>query len=264
MRLFLAAASDWRSLIWLAAGIVASFVLNNPFPAIVGLGLFLFVAQRLAHSPAFLEADQKIKTAQALAERYKELHSIAREVTGRLSRSVPVDQGRSWFARASDVATAAREIYQEWQARPKEHAGQTEMVEEALKMAVLYFRLLNSYHALYSYKKATNLREVQDRLMRNQRRLAQITDLEARRDLQQAIDLDQKVLEQATRDDVERERFQAKLAAIESSMEMLRREIFTPNQPDDVSQRLHDMLLEAAAMDEALTEVQQQTRVRVH
>jgi len=261
VKLLMAAASDWRTLIWLGIGVVSAAVLSNPFPAVIGLGLYLWFVQRLAHSPAFQSAASMTRTAERLAEHYRTLQKSVTEVSNLLSKVIPPGQGRSWFTRASDVVTATREIYHEWLAHPAEHAAQTPLVEEGLQMAGLYLRLLRSYHTLYANRKPQNLGEVQERLERNRRRADQTVDQAARHDLNQAIDMDERVLEQAAGQEAERERYQARLAAIESTMDLLRRQIFDPETTGE-GERLHEMLLEAEAMEDAMSEVQQQTRIR--
>ena len=257
----MAAASDWRTLIWLGLGIAAAAVLSNPFPALIGLGLYLWFVQRLAQSPAFQGAAEKIRTSERLAERYRTLTRTVTEVSHLLNNVVPPGQGRSWLSRANDVVTAAREIYQQWLSKPAEHAAQAPLVEEGLQMTELYLRLLRSYHTLYTNRKPVNLSEVRERLERNRRRAQTTTDQAARHDLTQAVELDERVLEQSAGQEAERERYEAKLAAIESTMDMLRRQIFDPDTTGE-GERLHEMLLEAEAMDEAMSEVQYQTRIR--
>lgn len=275
MRLLLAAATDWRTLIILGIGVAAAAALSNPFPVVIGLGVYLWAAQRLAHSPAFQAAAAKLRQSEALAARYKEMNETARAVLQMLSANrswfirvvETLTQGRvtarSWYDRATDVATAARQIYQEWLARPQEHAGKTPLVEQALQMATLYMRIIRGYHAISMGRAPLNLQEVEQRLARNQRRLRETIDQDARRDLMRAIEMDQRVLEQAAEEEAERERHQAKLAAIESTMDGLRRQIFSPESTGD-AERLQEMLMEAEAMDQALDEVRHRTRVRAH
>lgn len=253
MRRLLAAASEWRTLIWLGAGLVAGIALSNPFPALIGLGLYVWAVQRLASSPEFEEAAERVQTARKLADQYKAVQEAL--------RSIHPQPPQAWQARITSVLTAARSIYHEYLARPKEHAEKTEMVSEALKLTQLYLRVVRAYHLLYAGKGAQDLRAVVERLQRNQERLNVITDLEARRTLMRAIEMDQRVLEQNGDQDAAKERYLAKLAAIESTMDMMRRQIFDPMATGD-GERLHEMLLEAEAMDEALEEVQRHARVR--
>ncbi len=269
----MAAATDWRTLVWLGVGAAAAAASSNPFPLLIGAGVYFWAVQRLANSQPFQEAAEKAAKAAALAAKYKELADISREVLQMLSinrswfvrivESLTAEriQTRSWYDRATDVVTAARQIYQEWLARPKEHWDKTPQVEQALQMAQLYLRIIRGYHAVTTTKSPVNLREVEERLARNQRRLRETGDQEARRDLMRAIEMDQRVLEQEGDQEAERERYHAKLAAIESTMDALRRQIFSPEATGD-AERLQEMLLEASAMDQALDEVRQRTRVR--
>lgn len=262
MKQLLAASSDWRTLLILGAGVILAAALSNPFPAVAGVGVYLYAVRKLAQSPAYQEAADKIRLAEGLAARYRTLQQTVNETNQHLSRLIPPNQGRTWFTRAQDVVTAAREIYMEWQSRPEAHAAKTPIVEQALQMSTLYLRILRSYHAIYTGRsRSPNLEEVNERLTRNQRRLETITDPDARRDLTRAVEMDQRVLQQATLEVSERERYQAKLAAIESTMDILRRHVFDPEATPE-GESLRDMLLEAEAMDQALDEVRQRSRVR--
>lgn len=254
MRQVLAAASDWRTLIWLGVGVVAGAVLSNPFPAVIGLGVYLWAVQRMAASPAFQAAGERARMARAMAGRFQVLQEQARAVV----RALPAGGGR-----VNQVMDFARQIYQEWSARPDVQAEKGRFVEEALRLADFYLRILRAYHAIYSDRgPAVDRGAIEARLLRNQRRLEETVDLEARRALAQAIELDQRVLEQEEEDEVERERYQAKMTAIESALDLLRRQLYDPDSGGE-SSRLQDMLVEAEALDEALQEVEHRTRVRV-
>lgn len=262
MKKLLAAATDWRTLIWLGAGLVAAAVLTNPFPALIGLGIYLWAVQKLAHSPALAQAAERAQTAEGLAERYRQLQATIGEVADRLPRTPGPGEDRSSYHRAADVVTAARTVYNEWLAHPEQHADKAPRVDEALQLADLYLRILRAYYMVYTGQRAQDLAAVKERIARNQRRLEASMDLEARRTLAEAIEMDERVLAQATDEEAERERYQAKLAAIESTMDLLRRQIFDPEHGANAS-RLRDMLLEAEAVDQALGEVEHRTRVRV-
>jgi hypothetical protein len=256
----MAAATDWRTLIILGAGIVAAAVLSNPFPALIALGIYLWAVQRLASSPRFREAAERVKTLAALEARYKEMEKAAQEVIGLLPRTGS-GHDRSWYSRANDVLRAARSIYSEWLSHRKEHEEQTERVDEAMQLATLYMRNLRAYQALFSGHKPVSLDDVKNRMARNKVRLEQTMDLEARTTLMEAIEMDQRVLDQEGAQETERERYEAKLAAVESTMDLLQRQIYDPGYTPEGS-GLQDMLREASAMDEAMQEVQHRTRVR--
>jgi hypothetical protein len=258
---FLAAASDWRTLLVLGAGIVAAAVLSNPFPAVVGFGLYLWAAQRLASSPRFQQAADQVRTARGLEQHYREMEARARELDPRLLASLPATLDRPWQARVQDVAGAARSVYQEWRKHPEEQAAKAAFVEDALQLAALYMRMLRAFHAIDSGQALSDLKAVKERLARNKWRLEATQDLEARKTLLQAIEMDERVLQQETDELADRERYMAKLAAIESTMDLLRRQVFDPT-PGEEGQRVHELLVEAAAMDQAMEEVQQRTRVK--
>lgn len=264
MRTLLAAATDWRSLVFLGAGVVAAAALSNPFPAVIGLGIYLWVVQKLAQSPEFQRAGELARTHRRLEELLHGVYDSSRDMTQKatglfrfFSRIPPV------FQRVPDVVNAAQSIHRAWLSRPEqERLDSAKMVEEALQLALHYMRILRAYKALYVDQKPIDLKAVGERLRRNQERLRQTQDLETRRTLMQAIEMDQQVMEQAEGDEAERERYQAKLAAIESALELLQRRMFQADA-EGPGNRVHEMLLEAAAMDEALEEVQRRTRVRV-
>lgn len=256
----MAAASDWRTLIILGLGIVAAAILSNPFPALIALGLYLWAVQKLASSPRFREAADRLRSVTELDQRYRAMEAAAQEVGALLPRTSS-GPDRSWYARMTDVQRSARSIYHEWLSHQQEHAGQTPLVDEAMQLATLYMRVLKAYHALFTGHKPIAQEDVQNRIARNKVRLEQTMDFEARKTLMEAIEMDQRVLDQEASQGAERERFEAKLAAIESTLDLLQRQIYDPGFTPEGS-RLHDMLREAEAMDEALQEVQHQTRVR--
>lgn len=258
----LAAGSDWRALVWLGVGIIAAAALSNPFPAVIGLGIYLWVLQRIAQSPRLAQAAEQALIAEQLAGRYKELQQTMEEVSGRLP-TVPLrGESRARAARAQEVVSAAISVYREWLAKQAADPERARWVEEALRLAHHYLRILRAYQELY-VKGGPNveLRAVAERVRRNQARLSETADLEARRLLIQAIEMDERVLRQEQDEEAEAERYMAKLAAIESTLDVLRRRMYEPDATDEGA-RLHDMLLEAEAMDSALEEVQTRVRVR--
>lgn len=257
----MAAATDWRTLIWFGAGVAAAAALSNPFPALIGLAAYLWALQRLLASPAFVAAGEKARTASRLADRYRLLKETVAEVNQGFSKAATVGGDRSWLSRADAVIAGAREIYEEWLAHPDDHAQRTPLVEQAVQMAYLYLRILRSYHAVYAGPNPIDPDGIRARLERNRHRLAQVTDMEARRDLSEAIEMDEWALRQAAEENAERERYQAQMTAIESAMEMLRRQAFSPDAGGE-GEGLHDLLVEAEAMENALAEVQQRARVR--
>ncbi|HEY3368572.1 MAG TPA: hypothetical protein VGK74_26240 [Symbiobacteriaceae bacterium] len=260
MKLLLAAAFEWRTLIWLGLGLVASLVLSNPFPAVVALGIYLWAVQRLANSDGFKAAGERARVAEGLAVRYRTLQESARSVLPGLPTVVPAGQHRSLSARAGDVLNAAHAIYHEWLAHPDEHADKSQVVDEAMQLALLYLRIVRAYQAVYAGHRPLDLGAVEERLARNRRKLESAHDLEARRMLTQAIDMDGQVLTQSGKEEADRERYQARLAAIESAMDLYRRQLFDPESTPEGA-GLRDMLLEAQAMDEALSEVQETVRI---
>lgn len=259
----LAAASDWRSLVFLGAGIIAAAVLSNPFPAVIGLGVYLWVVQKVAQSPQLQQAAERALIAEGLAERYKELLQTMREVSARLPNLARGEAARSWAYRAQEVVNAAVSVYREWLAKPDNDPEKARWVEEALRLAHHYLRILRAYHEIY-VKGGPNadLKAVEERLRRNQERLRETTDMEARSLLLQAVEMDERVLAREVDEEAEAERYLAKLAAVESTLDMLRRRMFQPDATNDEGQRVHDLLVEAEAMDEALVEVQHRARVR--
>jgi len=252
----MAAASDWRTLAVLGGAIALSAVLSNPFPAIIGLGVYLWLVQRLASSPQFEQVAEQIATAKRIGERYQTMEQIVKE----LGRELPPAMVKGWEARVREVLNAARSLYKEWQAHPAEQGNKASVVDEALQLATHYLRILRAYYKLYVAPRPTDLTSVRERLARNQQRLAATTDLDARRTLSEAIEMDQRVLQQEQNQEVERERYLAKLANIESTMDLLRRQVFDPTVTEE-GQKLHNLLLEAEAMDQALQEVQRTARI---
>jgi hypothetical protein len=266
-RLLLAAATQWRTLIILGAGVVASAVLSNPFPAVIALGVYLWALQKLALSPDFQAAGERVRVAEAMAERYRSLQQTAVQVTNLLQMN-PVmypaggGQWRPWLERVNELLTAARSIYQEWLSHKEQDEARTQMVQEGLRLADLYLKIVRAYQAVYMQpRQSMDLRSVRERLQRNRQKLEESHDLEARHMLAQAIEMDERVLGQAEDQETEKERYQARLAAIESAMDLLRRRLYDPEVGGEGT-GLHDLLLEAEAMDEALTEVQRHTRQR--
>lgn len=259
----LAAATDWRTLLLLAVGIIAAAALSNPFPAVVGLGLYLWAVQRVAQSPELQQAAERAAMAEALANRYRELQATMRAMNGRLPAIPLQGDPRPWTIRSQAVTNAAIAIYQAWLQQPAYEPEKVRWVEEALRLANSYLRILRVYHELHLRPGPRfDQRAVADRLQRNKARLAQTTDMEARSLLIQAIELDERVLRQGQEESAEAERYLAKLAAIESTLGMLRRRALEADIVEEEAHGVHELLLEAEAMDEALDEVQRRARTR--
>lgn len=255
-RQLMAAATDWRTLLILGAGLIAAAVLSNPFPALIGFGFYVWAVQKLASSGRYQQAAERLEVMAGLEARYKALDAAIQELVAVLPR-----QANEFNRRAGEVQRCARAIYHEWLSHKDERQDQAPVVGEALHLAALYMRIMKAFITLHLRREHAASQDVARRLNRNKVKLEQTQDLEARRTLLEAIELDQRVLDREAELAAERERFEAKLSAIESTMELYQRNIYDPGATPEGS-KLHDMLLEAEAMDQALEEVHQRTRVR--
>jgi hypothetical protein len=256
LKQLMSAATDWRTLVVLGAGVVAAAVLSNPFPAIIGLGIYLWAVQRLSSSGDYQAAAEQLRVKSGLEAKYRAMQ----EAVAELCKVLPTKPGE-WNRRAAQVQHCAKAIYHEWLSHAAERQDQVGVVGEAMHLAGLYMRILRAHLVLKSRPNLVVAADVRNRIARNQMRMEQTQDLDARRTLLEAIELDQRALARAAEEQIEAERFEAKLAAIESTMEMYQRNIYDPAATPEGSQ-LHEMLLEAEAMDQAMEEVQQRSRVR--
>jgi len=276
MRLVLAAAFDWRTLPWLGAGIVVAAALTNPFPVVVGLGVYLWAIQRLVGTPDFLEAAERQRVAKELASRYRSLQTATTRLTEVLSKDrhwlsvvvdtvtkgrIQLDQRHSWYDRSLGVSNTANEIYHEWLRHPVQLQHKAAIVDQALQLAYHYLRVLHIYHALERGNRAKTLEDARRRLARNEARYAQSKDPSVRAQLSRAVEMDRRVLSQTADHELERDRYLAKMAAIESTLIVLKRQILDP-AADGAVERAQELLQEAEAMDEALQEVQRRTRIK--
>lgn len=259
----LAAATDWKALLCLGVGSVAAIYFWNPFPVVIGLGFYLWAVQRIAQSPQLQRQAELAVIAEGLAERYQELQKTAMTVNPILPGITVGQGGRSWAVRAHNVNKSAVDVYQQWLQQRDNDPERARLVQEGLRLAVHYYRLLRALaDRLQARGASADVKVVSARLERNQKQLEEAQDLEVRRTLLQAIELDTVVLRQAEEERAEVERHLARLTAIESTLEALRQRIFEPELVEDNS-RLHELLLEAAAADEAISEVQVRSQVRV-
>lgn len=124
---------------------------------------------------------------------------------------------------------------------------------KSLELSVVYFRLMDIYISRLSDVSSKNLTSIEERISINRRKKIAALNPEYTSDLERAIEADEKLLQGLKEARKEVEKMSAKLNLIESTMALLKQQIYTEIHADDIFENIENTINEAQALENALT-----------
>lgn len=193
--------------------------------------------------------------ARCLKLQYQVKRKVTRSWASRILNKVSVALGRhnnlDLESRVSKVADIKDDIinafYQQSYTNLKER-----IVSKSLELAIVYFKIMDSYAMRLSDVSISNLNSIGARLDTNRRRLSMAQNSHFADDLKLAVETDEKLLERLKEEKKVIEKMGAKLNVIESTMSLLKQQIYADTQSDEVISGVEDTINQATALDSAL------------
>lgn len=128
------------------------------------------------------------------------------------------------------------------------------IVDKALNLVMSYVNLLNNFCIRSRDLEAVDVGKITERINMNTRKVSFTRDASAAADLQKIIDIDQNLLSELIDERKELGRISTKLEYMESSVGMLKRQLLSNIESDDILSNIENAVNEAEALDKVLTE----------
>lgn len=128
------------------------------------------------------------------------------------------------------------------------------IVEKSLNLVISYANLLNNFCIRSRDLEAVDVGKITERINMNSRKLAFMKDEAASDDLSRIIEIDKNLLNDLIEERKELSRISTKLEYMESSVGMLKRQLLSNIESNDILTNIQDAVNEAEALDRVLTE----------
>ncbi len=135
------------------------------------------------------------------------------------------------------------------------------IVEKTLNLVIAYIKLLNNFCIRSRELSEINLNQVTDRLSANLRKLNFTKDPGMINDLKNLIAMDEKITERIKMEKNDLEKIDTKLSYMESMVSMFKHQVLSSIEPDEMLNKVEDVVNEAAALD-AVLEERRRDRIR--
>lgn len=245
LKMFFKAALKSRNFALLAGVIIISALTNSVPFMLVGLaGYIYFVLQTFRSSEFRTECDrtEKLDDIQKLSW---ECNDLYRQVCRNLDRSVK--------NKAAGIMKQKSELM-EFFSKTCDDPIKQKIIEQALKLVMAYFNLINNYSVRSRELASVGINEIVGRINYNNRKLGSLKSYEAVLDLTKTVEMDEKLLQDLKNEREELEKVNVRLDYIESTIGGFKHRIISTDSSDPESDEIEDVINEAAALDNVLSE----------
>lgn len=127
------------------------------------------------------------------------------------------------------------------------------IVAQALKLVIVYFKLLHNYSIRSKDIYTVSVNKVEERLSVNRRKKGVLTNPKAIADLEKAIELDERLMEKINNDKNELEMVRSKMDYIESAIVTFKHQIISNSDSDPAISEIDNVVNEAMSLDNVLS-----------
>ncbi|MDP4091897.1 MAG: hypothetical protein Q8920_00880 [Bacillota bacterium] len=128
------------------------------------------------------------------------------------------------------------------------------IVEKALNLVISYIKLLTNFCIRSRELSEVNLGSISDRINTNARKLSFVRDINTSAELRKAIDVDERLVENLKEEKKELERISVKLEYMESMINLLKHQVISSIDSEEILEKLDTAVNEADALDSVLHE----------
>jgi len=155
-------------------------------------------------------------------------------------------------ARIDNMFSAKTEIVNSF--LNKEYSSIREKIAfKALELSIVYFRLMDIYISRLADVSSRNLAAIEGRMSINQRKKNSSINQAYSNDLERVIEADKRLLDRLREARKEVEKMSAKLNLIESTMALLKQQVYTDFYSDEIFENIENTINEAQALESALS-----------
>ncbi len=253
LRIFFKAAFKTRNFALLAGVIVALLILQTmavpvqflvPL-ALVGLaGYIYFIIQTLG--------SEKFKDELKQAEKLDDICKLAVECDA-IYRQINRKIDKNLRNRAIAIIKKKDELTKYFDDHNDDPIKQR-IIEQAFKLVAAYLNLLYHYSVRSGEISSIKVNDLVARINQNNRKLGSLKSYEAVLELTKTVEMDEKLLTQMKEEREELELVSVKLDQMESTIGSFKHQIVSTDSEDPVSERIQDVINEAEALDNVLTQ----------
>ena len=218
-----------------------SWFLGNMISTVIYLALVLQSQASKAFQDEFMRK-QKIK-------KIKRLNSLCFKLFSETRKNV----NQTYFKRLRKVMEDRNEIVNAC-FRGERNYLKEKIVEQSLNLVVSYIKLTNNYCLRNKELSTLDVSEVADRINMNTRKLSFVKDPYAADDLKKVIEMDEMIIQRLKDEKKDLERIHTKLDYIEGTVNMLKHQILSNIESEEVLEKLETVVNEASALDNVLQE----------
>lgn len=128
------------------------------------------------------------------------------------------------------------------------------IVEKSLNLVMSYVKLLNNFCIRSRDLEAVDVGKITERVNMNSRKVSFVKDYQAAEDLKKIMEIDQNLLSELVEEKKELGRISTKLDYMESAVGMLKRQLLSNVESNDILMNIEEAVNEAEALDRVLTE----------
>ena len=134
----------------------------------------------------------------------------------------------------------------------KDDTIKQKIVEQALKLVLVYFKLMYNYSIRIKDIKSLNASKVEERININRMKKENLINPKAKEDIEKALELDERLLERINSEKNELEMVHSKLDYIESAIVTFKHQIISNSDLDPEISEIDNVVNEAMALDDVL------------
>ncbi len=252
--LYLKAALKFRNIVMLIAGmaLAAGFsgsASDTPWLSFVflAIGITAYIT-----GVAGTLKSSKFREEFELSEKLDDICKLSSECSS-LYRQISRSLNRNQRAKALGVLKQKKELMDYFK-KYKEDPIKQKIIEQALKLVIAYFNLVNNYSDRVRELSQGNFNELVSRINLNNRKLGSLKNYEAVLELTKTVEMDEKLLKELKEDREELEMVNVKLDQMESTIVGFKHRILSFELSDPESEEIENVINEASALDNALNE----------
>lgn len=241
--ILLKAATRLKNLVLLAVvGIVFLATTYLPF-LLVGLAGYIYFVMQTLKDEKFLHNYNNQQQIEGIEDLNIE--------SNRLYRNISVKLHAGMREKVTNIYKEKESLMMYYQ-NVKEDTIKQRIVEQALKLVIVYFKLMYNYNVKIKDIKNFNAGKVEERINYNRNKKENLVNPTAKVDLEKALELDERLLERINREKSELEMAFTKMEYIESAIITFKHQIISNSDSDPEISEIDSVVNEAMALDNVL------------
>ncbi|MGE5473657.1 MAG: hypothetical protein ACM3UU_05495 [Ignavibacteriales bacterium] len=265
LRTIFKSLTDIKSLGVLSAVLIGYFVFKWEPLIIIGLLGYLAASSILLINPNYRQKcfeEDKINKLRKMNNKSTSLYfrvkaKVGKSLTTKIIERIFVILGKTTFvdleSRVDEMFKTKAEIANAF--FNKEYSSIREKIAlKSLELSIIYFKLMEIYVSRLFDVSNRNLTAIEERISINRRKKITAINQASIYDLDRAIEADEKLLGVLKEARKEVGKMSAKLNLIESTMALLKQQIYTEFHTDDIFENVENTINEAQALESALSQ----------